>query len=66
MEAAARGAVYYDGSACKRCGGVSRYVIASTCVTCTRQRSSTRDLPIREAAHRARKANAAAMEVAGD
>lgn len=59
LEAAARGAIYYDGAPCPRCERTRRYVMASTCVACNRRNARARDQKVREIARAARKAQEA-------
>lgn len=59
LEAAARGAIYYDGAPCPECERTRRYVMASTCVSCSRRRARARDQEVRKIARAARKAQEA-------
>lgn len=54
LEAAARGAIYYDGAPCHRCSATRRYVLASTCVACSRRVARQRDAEVREIVRAAR------------
>jgi hypothetical protein len=58
-EAILTGAMFYEGSACRRCCGRKRYVLSGTCVACQRSYSRTQRAEIirgREQARRAREA----------
>ena len=54
IEAAERGDTIYNGTPCRTCGGLGRYVSNNACVDCQREHTRKHKAKAREAIRRAR------------
>lgn len=54
QQAAQRGEVVYEGSACSRCGSTTRYVLCRNCVACVKSRSRKAYEQVRDVVRKSR------------